>query len=78
MEQQPVADILLVTSFDCEIDAATFEINMMNYSQNIMIKQFQQQSKAPPHKYTLLRNRYLEEKHFLLFLSTKIIDNINI
>ena len=43
------------------IDVATFEVNMTRYSK----KQLQRQLAVPPHKQTLLRNTFMEEKHFL-------------
>ena len=39
-----------------KIDAATSEVNMPNHSQDIMLKQFQQQLTLPPNKQNLLSN----------------------
>ena len=55
-----------------KIDATTYEVNMTTHSQDIMKKQFQQQLTAQPHKTTLLRNTYLEEKCFALLLTLPI------
>ena len=49
------ADILLVAS------SATFRVNMINNSQDITKKQYQQQLTVPPHKQTLVRNSYMEK-----------------
>ena len=46
------------------IAAATFEVNIANHSQDITKKTFQRQITTPPHKQTLLRNTYMEEKYF--------------
>ena len=47
--------------FLAKIDAATFEVNMTNQSQDIMKKQFQQQLKIPSHKQILSCNMYTNE-----------------
>ena len=43
--------------------------------QDIMKKQFQPQLTVPSHKQTLLRNTYMKEKYFTIFLRRTIIDN---
>ena len=39
-----------------KIDAATFEVNMTNHSQDITRKQYQRQVTVPSYEQTLLRN----------------------
>ena len=58
-----------------KIDAAIFEVNMTNHSQDITKKQFQQQLVVPPHKQTLLRNMYMKENYLTYFLKRNIVDN---
>ena len=56
----PGADILLVIfSTTCDVDAATFDVIMTIYSQDI--------TKKPTHKYTFLRNMYMQEKNSYSF-----------
>ena len=45
-------------------DAATFEVNMTNHSQDITKRQFEQKMTVSPHKKTLLYNMKMEEKCF--------------
>ena len=40
---------------------------MINHSQDIMKKQFQQQLKVPSHQQTLLCNTFIEKKYFTFF-----------
>ena len=58
-----------------KIDAATYEVNIANLSQDITKEQFQRQFTPQPHKITLLRNTYMEEKYFAFFLWWNITDN---
>lgn len=51
-----------------KIDPATYEVNIANLSQDITKEQFQRQFTPQPHKITLLRNTYMEEKYFAFFL----------
>ena len=46
---------------------------MTNYLQGTIKKQCQQQLEVPPHKQTLLRNEYIEEKYFTFFLYRNVL-----
>lgn len=48
-------------------DAAIFEVNMTNHSQDITKNQFKRQLKVQSRKQTLLCNKYLEEKYSAFF-----------
>lgn len=50
-----------------KIDAAVFEANMTNNSQDITKNQFQRQLTVPLHKLTLLSDTYMEEKYSTFF-----------
>ena len=73
--QCPGANILLIASSACEIDAVKSEINMGNFFQDISKKQIQEQLMAVPYKQPLLQNEYMEEKYFKFFLRKNIIVN---
>ena len=49
-------------------DAAIFEVNMTNHSQDSTKKQFRRQLKESSHKQSLLWNRFIEKKYFTFFL----------
>lgn len=59
-------------TFCCLLDAATFEVNMKNHSkdihsQDITLKQFQQQLTVTQNKKTLISSTFIEEKIFDIF-----------
>ena len=64
-----------------KIDADKFEVNMANYSQNIVEKQFQRQLTVPLHKQTLLHNTLIEDgllnriEHEFLFYCYNLVVN---
>lgn len=57
-----------------KIDAATFEVDMVTYSQDITKKPFQQQFMVP-HKQTLLRNMQTEKKAIHILFNTVHMKN---
>ena len=54
-------------------DAATFEVYMSKYSQDITKKQFHQPLRAELHKQTVLRSSYMEELYCTFFLRTNMV-----
>ena len=58
---------MLLLLVKIEIDAATFEVIMANFSQDITRNQFLWKLMVPPHKQTLSCNTYGKKKGLLLF-----------
>lgn len=69
--QCPGANILLIASSACEIDAVKSEINMGNFFQDISKKQIQEQLMAVPYKTTFIAKWVYGRKIFQILFKEK-------